>query len=161
MVYFDKTFLYVLFSQYLGDYMSFESDKSILFLVAKARNILKKEFEKQLKPHGISYAHRVILIRLCEKDGLTQKELAEDTYFEQSNLTLMLDKLEQKGLVKRIAKENDRRAYLITITPEGKKLKGVLIQIGENIMTKTLHGATVEQKKELANLLELMYTNLK
>jgi DNA-binding MarR family transcriptional regulator len=141
--------------------MSFESDKSVLFLVAKARNILKKEFEKELKPYGISYAHRVILIRLCEKDALTQKELAEDTYFEQSNLTLMLDKLELKGLVKRIAKENDRRSYLITVTSEGKKLRDALIQIGEDIVEKALNGTSTEQKKELANLLELIYTNLK
>lgn len=141
--------------------MSFESDKSILFLIAKARNILKKEFEKELKPYNISYAHRVILIRLSEKDAVTQKELAQDTYFEQSNLTLMLDKLELKGLVKRQPKENDRRAYLISITSEGKDLIAPLIQMGEIIMQKALKGVNPEQKKEFSSLLELLYQNLK
>lgn len=141
--------------------MSFESDNSIAFLIAKARNALKNEFDKELKPYGISYAHRVILIRLCEQDALTQKELAQDTYFEQSNLTLMLNKLEEKGLVKRTAKENDRRAYLITITPEGKKLKDALVEMGENVTEKALSGTSSEQRKELSNLLELIYKNLK
>jgi len=141
--------------------MSFESDKSIGFLIAKARNVLKNEFEKELKSYALSYAHRVILIRLCEKDGLTQKELAQDTYFEQSNLTLMLDKLELKGLVKRVQKENDRRAYLVTITPEGRKLKESLIQMGEDVMEKALQGVSSEQKTELAKVLQLIYENLK
>ncbi|MFY9143493.1 MarR family winged helix-turn-helix transcriptional regulator [Sulfuricurvum sp.] len=141
--------------------MSFESDNSIAFLIAKARNALKNEFDKELKPYGISYAHRVILIRLCEQDALTQKELAQDTYFEQSNLTLMLNKLEEKGLVKRTSKENDRRAYLITITPEGKKLKDALVEMGENVTEKALSGTSSEQRKELSNLLELIYKNLK
>jgi DNA-binding MarR family transcriptional regulator len=141
--------------------MGFESDKSIGFLIAKARNILKNEFEKELKPYSLSYAHRVILIRLSEKEGLTQKELAQDTYFEQSNLTLMLDKLELKGLVKRSAKENDRRAYIVTITPEGKKLRDSLVQMGEDVMDRALSGLSGEQKEALSHMLQLIYDNLK
>jgi DNA-binding MarR family transcriptional regulator len=141
--------------------MGFESDKSLVFLIAKVRNVLKKEFENELKAYDLSYAHRVILIRLSEKDDCTQKELAKDTYFEQSNLTLMLDKLELKGLVKRVPKENDRRAYIIKITQEGQKLRDVLIQMGENVMDKALDGVNNEQREELANLLELIYQNLK
>ena len=141
--------------------MSFESDKSIAFLIAKTRNILKNELEKELKPYSISYAQRVILIRLCEKDGLTQKELAQDTYFEQSNMTLMLDKLELKGLIKREPKENDRRAYLVTITAQGRELKDLLISLGDKVIERAFHGVSGDQKAELASLLQTLYENLK
>lgn len=140
--------------------MNFESDNSVAFLIAKTRNILKNEFEKELKPYGISYAQRVILIRLSEKDALTQKELAQDTYFEQSNMTLMLDKLEQKGLIKRIPKENDRRAYLVTITPEGLKLRETLVALGDRVIEKAFRGVEQHQKEELAHLLQTLYSNL-
>ncbi|ADR33292.1 transcriptional regulator, MarR family [Sulfuricurvum kujiense DSM 16994] len=141
--------------------MGFESDKSIGFLIAKARNTLKNEFEKELKPYSLSYAHRVILIRLSEKEGLTQKELAQDTYFEQSNLTLMLNRLELKGLVKRSAKENDRRAYIVTITPAGKRLRETLVQMGEDVMDRALRGLSGEQKEALSYMLQIIYENLK
>lgn len=141
--------------------MSFESDKSIAFLIAKTRNILKNELEKELKPYSISYAQRVILIRLCEKDGLTQKELAQDTYFEQSNMTLMLDKLELKGLIKREPKENDRRAYLVTITTQGRELKDLLISLGDNVIERAFRGVSDDQKGELVSLLQTLYENLK
>lgn len=141
--------------------MGFKSDKSIGFLIAKVRNTLKSEFEKELKPYALSYAHRIILIRLSEKNGLTQKELAQDTYFEQSNLTLMLDKLELKGLVKRTEKENDRRAYSVMITPEGEKLRDVLVRMGERIMEKALWGLSSEQKEEFSEMLQRIDENLK
>ncbi|MGA9046972.1 MarR family winged helix-turn-helix transcriptional regulator [Sulfuricurvum sp.] len=140
--------------------MSFESDTSIAFLIAKTRNILKNELEKELKPHGLTYAQRVILIRLCEKDGLTQKELAQDTYFEQSNMTLMLDKLELKGLIKRIPKENDRRAYLVKITPQGRELRGLLIKMGDHVIERAFRGVSEQQKEELSHLLKTLYENL-
>ncbi|MCX6076869.1 MAG: MarR family transcriptional regulator [Campylobacterales bacterium] len=141
--------------------MSFKSDKSIAFMIAKTRNILKSELEKELKPYSISYAQRVILIRLCEKDRLTQKELAQDTYFEQSNLTLMLDKLELKGLVKREPKENDRRAYLVMITEKGRELEDELIKLGENIIEKAFKGISSEEKEGMTHLLQTIYENLR
>lgn len=141
--------------------MSFESDNSVAFLIAKTRNVLKSAMEKELKPYGISYAQRVILIRLCEKDGLTQKELAQDTYFEQSNMTLMLDKLELKGLIKREPKENDRRAYLVKITPKGMELKEPLVTLGENLTERAFKGVSEEQKANLAHILHLLYENLR
>jgi DNA-binding MarR family transcriptional regulator len=73
----------------------------------------------------------------------------------------MLDKLEIKGLVKRSAKENDRRAYLITITPEGKKLRDLLLKMGDAVMNKALNGLTEKQTEELSNMLQLIYENLK
>ncbi len=140
--------------------MSFESDNSVAFLIAKTRNILKNELEKELKPYGLTYAQRVILIRLCEKDGLTQKELAQDTYFEQSNMTLMLDKLELKGLIVREPKENDRRAYLVRITPKGRELYEPLVALGDAMIEKAFCGISPTQKEELSRLLQTIYENL-
>ncbi len=140
--------------------MSFESDNSVAFLIAKTRNILKNELEKELKPYGLTYAQRVILIRLCEKDGLTQKELARDTYFEQSNMTLMLDKLELKGLIAREPKENDRRAYLVRITAKGRELYEPLVALGDSIIERAFCGVSQTQKKELSLVLQTIYENL-
>lgn len=140
--------------------MSFESDNSVAFLIAKTRNILKNELEKELKPYGLTYAQRVILIRLCEKDGLTQKELARDTYFEQSNMTLMLDKLELKGLIAREPKENDRRAYLVRITAKGRELYEPLVALGDSMIERAFCGISKTQKEELSLVLQTIYENL-
>ncbi len=81
--------------------MPFQSNNIFGILIANIRNHLKNNLEKKLQEHDISAAQSIIIRRLCEKDNLTQKELAKDTYFKQSSLTLLIDKLEKKGLVER------------------------------------------------------------
>ncbi len=71
--------------------MSFEFDNVFGVLIANIRNSLKNNIEKLLVDYDISSAQSIILRRLCEKDNLTQKELAEDTYFKPSSLTLMIN----------------------------------------------------------------------
>lgn len=142
-------------------FMSYRAESTIGFLIARARNALKNEMSKELKPLGISSEQRLILLRLCEKDGLTQKELAEDTFFEQSNLTPMLDKLEKKRYIKREAKANDKRAYLVKITELGKSLEEPLSSMSNKILKKALKGIDEKQKEALTQMLQTIHTNLK
>ncbi len=141
--------------------MSYKAESSIGFLIARTRNALKNELTKELQPFGISSEQRLILLRLCEKDGLTQKELAEDTFFEQSNLTPMLDKLEKKGYLKREAKMNDRRAYLVKITELGRSLEEPLSKMSHRILDKALKGIDQQQREALSKMLQTIYSNIK
>jgi len=141
--------------------MSFELDESLGILIANVRNSLKNSIEKELLEYNITSAQRLIILRLCEKDNLTQRELALDTYFKQSSLTLLLDKLERNGLIVRKPKDNDRRAYLIGITPKGRALKEMLVQIGDDIERKALEGISDRDITILTETLKKMYDNLK
>ncbi len=141
--------------------MSFELDESLGILIANVRNSLKNHVEKELLPYNITPAQRLIILRLCEKDDLTQRELAQDTYFKQSSLTLLLDKLERNGLIIRKPKNDDRRAYLIGITPKGRELKDILINIGDETEEKALEGIKGEDIEILTRTLKKMYKNLK
>ncbi|SKB25557.1 MarR family winged helix-turn-helix transcriptional regulator [Malaciobacter marinus] len=141
--------------------MAFQSDNIFGILIANIRNHLKNNLEKKLQEHDISAAQSIIIRRLCEKDNLTQKELAKDTYFKQSSLTLLIDKLEQKGLVERKNKKNDRRAYLICITSKGKKLEQIIKDAGKELEEKALEGIDSHNKELLIQALKQVYSNLK
>jgi DNA-binding MarR family transcriptional regulator len=91
---------------------------------------------------------------------MTQKELAKETNYKQSALTLILDKLESKKLIKREAKENDRRAYLIAITNEGKEFENRLILVGKELEKRILQDISDSQKKEFVNILDKIFYNL-
>ena len=91
---------------------------------------------------------------------MTQKDLANETNYKQSALTLILDKLESKELIIREAKENDRRAYLIAITNEGRELERKLIVVAKELEKRILDGISDEQKKEFLNTLDKIFYNL-
>ncbi|NVJ53809.1 MAG: MarR family transcriptional regulator [Campylobacteraceae bacterium] len=141
--------------------MSFEIDNAFGVLVANIRNLLKNRLEKDLKEYSVSPTESIIIRRLCEKDNLTQKELAKDTYFQQSSLTLIIDKLEKKGMVERRAKKNDRRAYLVCITKEGKKLEQILKDTSRKVEEEALKGVDKETKEQLIEILKNIHSNLK
>lgn len=53
---------------------------------------------------------------------LRMKELAEKMGITMGTLTVTIDKLEKKKLVKRVPNPNDRRSYVIELTEEGERL---------------------------------------
>jgi DNA-binding MarR family transcriptional regulator len=55
-------------------------------------------------------------------DGLTQSELSRKLIMHRSNLTGLVDRLEQRSLVKRRSEPGDRRAWRVVLTIKGKKL---------------------------------------
>lgn len=53
-------------------------------------------------------------------------EIAAALHCDNSNVTGIVDSLEQKGLVRRRPAENDRRVKLIELTPEGRRVQARL-----------------------------------
>ena len=54
--------------------------------------------------------------------GISQQALSEALGIDRNNVSLIVDKLEARGLLKRAVNGADRRARELTITPDGKKL---------------------------------------
>lgn len=140
--------------------MNYNLEEYLGIKVAKVRNSIKNEMELALIPYDITTTQFVVLVKLCEKDRMTQKDLAQETNYKQSALTLILDKLEAKKLIIREAKENDRRAYLIAITNEGRELEKNVIVIAKEQEKRILDGISTNEKEIFLNVLDKIFYNL-
>ncbi len=140
--------------------MDFDLDNSLGILVANVRNSIRSDAELRLQQFSITPAQCLILLRLYEKENITQKELAHDTYFKQPSLTLMIDKLEKKELVKREASLSDRRAHVVTLTKKGKSLKEELTKIAHQAEKRFFEGFDESQRVETLLSLKKIYKNL-
>jgi DNA-binding MarR family transcriptional regulator len=54
--------------------------------------------------------------------GLSQTDLGRRLIMHRSNITGLVDRLEQRGLVRRQEAAGDRRAYRVMLTPGGRRL---------------------------------------
>lgn len=61
------------------------------------------------------------------REPLSMRELAERLYVDPSNLTALVDRLEDLGLVERQADAEDRRVKRLVITPKGVHLSAEII----------------------------------
>jgi DNA-binding MarR family transcriptional regulator len=73
-----------------------------------------------------------LLVFVDDVPGISQQTLSEALGIDRNNVSLIADKLEARGLLKRSVNGADRRARELTITPQGKKLwRGCLTKIRE------------------------------
>lgn len=62
----------------------------------------------------------VVLKELSVRDGAQPSELAKAAGLKQATISILLDKLQARGLVLRNRGDADRRTVMVQITPEGR-----------------------------------------
>jgi DNA-binding MarR family transcriptional regulator len=84
----------------------------------------------ELKTLGLSISQFDLLSTLTEQEGLSQQELAERLYVTKGNVSGLLDRMVEAGLVERRALPGDRRSNALHLTPKGRDLaeKGIAVQ---------------------------------
>lgn len=55
-------------------------------------------------------------------EGMSQTELSQELITHRSNVTGLVDRLEGRGLVRRMNDSTDRRAYRVVLTEAGRRL---------------------------------------
>ncbi|MFD0938387.1 MarR family winged helix-turn-helix transcriptional regulator, partial [Methylobacterium trifolii] len=76
----------------------------------------------QLRAIGLSIPQFDVLSTLTEREGLTQQELAARLYVTKGNVSGLIDRLGEAGLVERRPIPGDRRSHALHLTPAGAGL---------------------------------------
>lgn len=108
--------------------------------------------------HGITLAQWVVLSGLWQKDGLTVRELAEYTGNDLPATSRILDRMEEKGLLDRVAHPDDRRAVLVRLSGTGEALRG-LETFYETVNTHLLKDFDRTEAEQLFTLLARVEAN--
>jgi DNA-binding MarR family transcriptional regulator len=66
---------------------------------------------------------QMIALRMLGAGPRKMSELAQALFCDNSNVTGIIDRLEERGLVRREAAEGDRRVKLIVLTKEGERMR--------------------------------------
>lgn len=123
----------------------FRADDSLGFQVGKTSRKMMQLLTSRFKPFDITVEQWSVLCRLWEQDGITQKELAARAVKDQPTITRILDCLDRKGMVRREANVEDRRSFLIRITPEGAEMADKLIPIEVQTIKEIMNGLSQER----------------
>jgi DNA-binding MarR family transcriptional regulator len=76
---------------------------------------------------GLTPAESRALHSLDPRAGRSMRSLADEWRCDPSNATWLVDRLEQQGLARRIAKDGDRRVKAVVLTSKGKRIRSELI----------------------------------
>ncbi len=111
-------------------------------------NLESKRIEKE---YGISIPQLLCLSYLNEKDSFqaTHKEIKDFLQLNASTVTGIINRLEQKGLVARLPRQQDRRVGYITITAKGAQLLKETPEPLHEKLTMKINKLSAEQLQEL------------
>jgi DNA-binding MarR family transcriptional regulator len=103
-------------------YLSCMNDSAaLLWSIVHTGQVIQDRLEASLEPTGLSLAKLKALRHLIEAETpLALGQLAEKIACVKSNVTQLVDRLENEGLVKRVPDPADRRSVLAEVTVEGR-----------------------------------------
>ena len=126
--------------------------------VMRTADVLRRQLTRQLEPHEITPQQYNVLriLRGAGEAGLPTLSIGERLIEETPGMTRLLDRLEFKGLVRRVRCEKDRRQVLCYITGGGLTLLTALDPILTAGQSEMAGALTAAEAESLVVLLEKM-----
>lgn len=118
------------------------------------REFLESSFLDQLSPYGLTRSQFCFLKLIAGNSELQVCELARYLGVSPAASSKNLDRLEDLGLVVRETSPEDRRATLISTSPQGRRLVVEFERLKAAQLAPVIEELGVDDTEELCNLLE-------
>ena len=125
---------------------------SVYVKLMRASESISARIHKPLNEAGLTISQFGVLEALYHLGPLSQAEIAKKVLKSTGNITMVIDNLEKRGLVKRHRNEEDRRYYTIQLTREGEKLTGDIFPRHAARIMKEMSILTRAEQDMLGNL---------
>lgn len=134
-------------------------DDVYFFWMERAMKAQRKAKNKLFRDLGINLTtdQWIILKRLSEEQGQTQRELSSSISKDPASLTRILDLLEKEQLVER--RVADRRSFLVHLTKKGQQLVDRVIPEAVKYRQKGIEGLSEDDMEVFKKVLNTIYTN--
>jgi DNA-binding MarR family transcriptional regulator len=124
--------------------------------VMRVHQVLTKRADQILAPIDLTFARYELLVRLYfSGESLPLSQLGRQLQIHQTSITSLVDKLEERGLIKRTPHPTDRRSTIARMTPAGRALTGKAINLLNSELFRDL-GLTGGEANLLIGLLMKM-----
>jgi MarR family transcriptional regulator for hemolysin len=114
--------------------------ETLPFEIAETAHALRKAFDRRAVGMGVTRAQWKVLFRLERQPGLRQIELADMLDIEPITLSRIVDRLEEAGLVERVADPADRRAWRLHVTAKAQPLIEKLRGVADEMIAEAFAG---------------------
>ncbi len=106
-----------------------------------------------LRAFHLSPSQYAVLLLLDATDGWRLTDLSERLLLDKSTVTRLIDRLEQAGLVRRIADPADRRAQRVVLTERGIERRERARVAHERSLARRLAALDPDEQRQLCRLL--------
>jgi MarR family transcriptional regulator, multiple antibiotic resistance protein MarR len=115
-----------------------EDEMVIGHLIGRARTALLTGMDSELEPFGLTGAQFAVLKNVADGAANTAADLCRTMHYDTGSMTRMLDRLEEKAVLRRERCTEDRRVVFLRITESGNELLPQLRTAVARVLTRHL-----------------------
>ncbi len=134
--------------------------RTIGFLIADVARMMRSAFDRRVRRIGLTRSQWQVLSLLHRHPGLSQSELAEMLEVERATAGRMIDRLEQKGWVRRRRDPSDRRTWRLHLTAEAEAVQAEMGRIAAEMIDDAMATLHAGERDALTDMLERVKTQL-
>jgi DNA-binding MarR family transcriptional regulator len=120
----------------------------------RAYAVQTQRFVATFGPFSIRPVQFSILGLVYENPGLRQAELGRMLNIKRANVVTLLDELEERDILRRRTDATDRRSYVLELTPAGKRLTVMLLELHARLEQDMARSLGQREHAELLRLLK-------
>jgi DNA-binding MarR family transcriptional regulator len=142
-----------------ADATSVQSKHGIIRLINRVRVEMIDALDRELSKYDISAPQLIVLAYVANKEADSAAALCKSISYDPGAMTRMIDRLEEKGLIRRTPNPEDRRATNLELTAAGRALYPQLLAAKETVQAQFLRGFSENEVHVLDSLLNRMLKN--
>ncbi len=135
---------------------SYCAEESVGYLMKRIMQSVVQQIDKRLDTHGLTSAQWGPLLRLRSNGPSPVADLARWMQLDAGAMTRLLDRLEKKGLCKRVRSTADRRVVEVELTPKGTAAIAEVPHVLATVMNAHLAGFSKTEWQALKGYLRRM-----
>ncbi|KSU83280.1 MarR family transcriptional regulator [Fictibacillus enclensis] len=133
---------------------------SIGFLMNQTSRKIIHLLMHRFREYDVTPEQWSVLYQLHKGRGINQKELARRTAKDQPTTARILDLLIKKDLIQKQMSENDRRAFIVSLSDKGREITEQIAPIEESTMNEVVAGLEPKQIEQIKQWLHQMNENI-
>jgi DNA-binding MarR family transcriptional regulator len=130
------------------------------FILNDVARLMRTTFDRRVKSLGLTRSQWWVLNHLFRNDGATQSELADILEVKKATLGRLLDRMEQKGWIRREGHAADRRAKRVFLTEEVEPALKAMRAAAAELRRDSLSGLPAAQQEQFVDTLLAIKSNL-
>lgn len=133
---------------------SISQSLKLFIVLSRAYKAINEHVNKAIQAHGLNPTEFAVLELLYHKGEQPLQQIGGKILLASGSITYVVDKLEEKGLLKRVACPKDRRVTYAQITDEGKILIEDIFPEHAKRIDELMSSLTQTEKIEAIGLLK-------
>ncbi|MEO9127361.1 MAG: MarR family transcriptional regulator [Microcoleus sp.] len=151
---------YTVDRKHLARWHDILAPQSLGYRIKLLAQLSSRRLQEGLEPFGLTPFHWLVLCCLWQEDGLPTSSIGDKLQQVGGTLTGVIDRMEERSLVRRERDCRDRRIWRIWLTDAGRELQDVLPPLVTTIRDRAFDGIPEADREFFSRLIDIAILNL-